>query len=65
MVYEVWVEFNDDDGYIENQHIGTFTTERKANKAIEQAWQKIEREDIENVSDVVMYEKELDKNYWE
>lgn len=64
-VYEVWVEFDSDDKFVEDDCIGIFTTEEKADKAIEIANQIIKRDDIQDVREIVKYTKELDKNYWE
>lgn len=65
IVYEVWVEFDSNDTFVEDDCIGIFTTEEKADKAIEIANQIIKRDDIQDVREIVKYTKDLDKNYWE
>ena len=65
IVYEVWVEFDSNDTFVKDDCIGIFTTEEKADEAIEIAKQIIKKDDIQDVREVAKYAKELDKNYWE
>ena len=60
MVYDVWIEFEDEE---EAQLVGVFTTKLKAQQAITEVKRKLKEEEIEYEC-VVMYEKELDVNYW-
>jgi hypothetical protein len=60
MVYEVYILFEDEN---EEIFVGLFTTKLKALNEISRVKKQLKKKGIEYES-VVMYENELDKNYW-